>query len=138
MAQNKVVRFIHGYSYRTSLRVEDYKNIGWLNVENRVIQLRLNHVHKIFYDNCSSYMKNNFNLVSQTHSYSSRNSSHNFHLPHVDSFTSATFYYNAIKDWNSLPSNIRNVKSKFTFKKLVKRHLLYSMEQRVKSDFIVF
>ena len=98
MAQNKVVRFIHGYSYRTSLRVEDYKNIGWLNVENRVIQLRLNHVHKIFYDNCPLYMKNNFNLVSQTHSYSSRNSSHNFHVPHVDSLLQQLFIIMLLKN----------------------------------------
>ncbi len=69
VVQNKVVRFIHGYDSRTSLKVKDFSSIGWLNVQNRVKQLRLNHVHKIVNKKCPSYMNNNFRLVSDIHSH---------------------------------------------------------------------
>ena len=45
VAQNKVIRFIFGYHSRTSLKFSEFSSLGWLNVENRVKQLRLNHVY---------------------------------------------------------------------------------------------
>lgn len=138
IAQNKAVRFIHDVKCRTSLKVSDFSNIGMLNVENRVKQLRLNHVHKIFNNTCPSYMHENFEFVSKTHAYFSRNSIDNFHVPHVNSFTSNTFYYQAIQDWNSLPHKTKILKNKFAFKKEVKLHLMDNMKCAEQSDFMYY
>jgi hypothetical protein len=138
VTQNKVVRFICGYDYRTSLKVSDFCKIGWLTIENRVKQLRLNHVHNIFNNNCPSYLHNNFSLVSKTHSYSCRHSVDSFHVPLVDSFTSTSFYYQAICDWNSLPNNIKLLKNRHSFKKAVKSELIESMKSAEQADFIFY
>ena len=97
-------------------------------MENRVKQLRLNHVHKIYYNKCPSYLHDKFVRVCQTHSYNSRNSSVNFHVPLVDSFTSKTFYYHAIQEWNCLPLKVKTLKNKYAFKKEVKIYLLEDMK----------
>ena len=138
VVQNKVVRFIHGYDSRTSLKVKDFSSIGWLNVQNRVKQLRLNHVHKIVNKKCPSYMNNNFSLVSDIHSHNSRNSKGNFYLPQVNCFTSTTFYYQAIKDWNSLPADVKNVSYIYEFKKKVKTALTDNMKLKENADFIFY
>ena len=54
--QNKTVRFIKSMDPRTNLK----PSLGFLNVENRVKQLRLNPAHKIFNNTCPSYLKNYF------------------------------------------------------------------------------
>ena len=137
-AQNKVIRFIHGYDFRTSLTVNDFKSIGWLNVENRVKQLRLNHVHKIYNKKCPSYMYDNFQLVSDIHSHNSRYSKSNFYVQSVNSFTIDTFYYQAIQDWNSLPPCVKNVRNKYEFKSKVKSVLVENMKFKEEADFIFY
>jgi hypothetical protein len=44
---------------RTSIKQTELSSLGFLNVKNRVKQLRLNHDHKIFNNACPSYLKNN-------------------------------------------------------------------------------
>lgn len=138
VAQNKVIRYIHGYNSRKSLKCIDFSSIGWLNVENRVKQLRLNHVHKIFNKKCPSYMYDNFDLKSDVHCYNSRGSEGNFHIPHVNSFTISTFYFQGIRDWNSLPLDIKMERNKFAFKKKVKAQLSENMKQIEQADFIFY
>lgn len=135
VAQNKIVRFINNFHCRTSLSVASFADLGFLNVEQRCRQLRLNHVHKIFYDKCPSYMKDNFAKCNEVHSYGSR-SNLKFYVPHNGGFTAASFYFNGIRDWNMLPNNIKDTESKYVFKKLVKTHLLNEMEKFEKSVFL--
>ena len=59
VAQNKTVRFIKSMGPRTSIKQTELSSLGFLNVKNRVKQLRLNHDHKIFNNACPSYLKNN-------------------------------------------------------------------------------
>ena len=49
--QNKVVRFILALHHRKSFTYIEFEKLGFLNISNRVKQLRLNHVHIIKYDN---------------------------------------------------------------------------------------
>ena len=117
VAQNKIVRFIENVHCRTSLSVASFADLGFLNVEQKCRQHRLKHVHRIFYDKCASYMKDNFAKCNKVHSYGSR--SHLFfYVPHNYGFTAASFYCNGIRDWNMLPNNIKDTKSKYAFKKL--------------------
>ena len=56
IAQNKVIRFINQLEPRTRITSDILMNLNLLNVETRVKQLRLNHMHKIFYNLCPSYL----------------------------------------------------------------------------------
>ena len=47
--QNKCVRFIQNTGNKTRVDHNVLKDINFVNIENRVKQLRLNHVHKIYY-----------------------------------------------------------------------------------------
>jgi hypothetical protein len=131
ITQNKVVRFILNYSPRTSLLNSDFKTLGILRIEDRVKQLSLNHVHKIVHGKCPSYMYENFNKVTDLHSYKTRKCAFNFFVPLVNSASAATFYFNSIKAWNNLPEVIKSQKRYQRFKMEVKKYFLslYNTDQ---------
>ena len=58
-AQNKVIRFINSLGPRLRVIIDTLGESNLLNVETLVKQLGLNHVHKIFYDLCPTYLKEN-------------------------------------------------------------------------------
>ena len=67
--------------------------LNLLNVETRVKQLRLNHVHNFFYNLCPQYLKENFVPLNDVHYYSTRSSRYNFLFPHCRNFDNSAFYY---------------------------------------------
>lgn len=121
--QNKCIRFIKNMGSRTSIDCNVLDSVGLLNVENRVKQLRLNHVHKIFYNKSPSYMKYNFTKIKDCHQQYTRSSEFNFWVPSIKGQQKFTFYYNAIKDWNFLPNSLKSIKNTNAFKIGVKQFL---------------
>ena len=101
----------------------------------RVKQLRLNHVHNIVSQSCPSYLAFNFNKKNTTHSTRSGDSS--FYVPSIKGGESSTFYYNGIKDWNSLPLSVRNLESKRKFKSEVKKVLFLELENAHNHEFVM-
>ena len=83
-----------------------------LNVDSRVKQLRLCHVHNFFNETGPSYLSEHFIKVSDVHHHFTRGSTENCEIPSVSGVAATTFYYSGIKDWNSLPLD---VKQKCTF-----------------------
>ena len=71
-------------------------------------------------------MKENFVNVKDFHKYQTRFSEHNFTIPDYQGPKSHTFYYSAIKDWNSVPEKLKtiqdNKKFKFELKKFLQLH----------------
>ena len=108
-----------------------------LNVDFRSKQLRLSHVHKIFIGTGPSYLSEYFIKVSDVHHHLTRGSTENFIVPSVSGVTATTFYYSGIKDWNSLPSD---VKQRCTFKgfKSAARQYLRHQVQHMESDTYIF
>ena len=98
ITQNKVVRFILNYKPRTSVTVKDFENMRWLNVENRVKQLRLNHMYKIYYKKGPPYLGTNFVCSSDVRSYNTRSSNYNFIVPQCNSIMKQAFLYNTKLD----------------------------------------
>ena len=101
VAQNKVIRFINQLGPRERITNEILSELNLVNVDTRVTQVKLNHVHKIVNNKCPAYMKENFVNVKDFHKYQTRFSEHNFIIPDCQGPKSHTFYYSAIKDWNS-------------------------------------
>ena len=79
IAQNKVIRFILNLKSRDSIKVQELAKAGFLNVADRVTQLKLLHVFKIKNKICPTYMTTDFNLQSDMQNrISTRASAHNF------------------------------------------------------------
>ena len=68
----------------------------------------------------------NFNKISDTALRNcTRASANNFFLPRVKGQGIHTFYYSAIKNWNSLPANIKKIQNENTFKDKAKRNISF-------------
>ena len=110
-----------------------------LNVEARVKQLRLNHVFNIVQGLAPNYLQENFTLVSSTSRYATRSSSNrNFIVPQIYTYEAGTFYYSAIKDWNGLPVDIKEITNKDTFKDALKQFLKQKSRECEEDSFVYF
>jgi len=136
IVQNKVVRFILGLHHRKSITYIEFEKLGFLNISNRVKQLRLNHVYNIFNNKCPDYMHKNF--TKKLSSHSTRSSSMNYNIPSIKGCESTTFYYSGIKDWNSLPESVKNCNNKNRFKTNVKKYLMEKLKNSYQSEFIFY
>ena len=118
--QNKIARYVLNYGPRCHIGPEELSKIGWLNVEQRVNQLKLSHVFKIHKNKCPNYLKEQFTEISTLYNYNTRSSNYNFYVPSVNGIADRTFYYTGIKCWNSLPDDIKAINDQAVFKKSVK------------------
>ena len=121
--QNKIVRFILDLGPRSHIGQDELDRVGFLSVKDRVQQLKLNMVFKIFHGTSPDYLKSNFTRLSTLHTYSTRGSPYNFHVPKTQGQACSTFFFTAIGHWNNLPSNIKEINNISRFKKAVKKHL---------------
>jgi hypothetical protein len=126
---NKIARFVLNLGPRQHIGPMELTKIGWLNVQSRVAQLKLNIVHSIFHRQCPPYLLENFESIS--HQYNTRSSNLNFKIPNSTTIIQTTFYYSGIKLWNALPKIIQNIENKHNFKFHLKKHLAEQMVQQV-------
>ena len=133
--QNKMVRFILNLPPREHIGQVHLNSIKILNIQDRVKQLRLNHVFNVFHASGPSYLQQFFSKVSNVHSHGTRSRSYNFHVPHHKSLAADTFYYNGIIDWNSLPYHVKSISDKHAFKAHVKTHLSQSSLNRELAEY---
>ena len=120
--QNKVVRFVLDLDPRAHVGQEQRKELGLLSVKDRVIQLKLNQVFKIYHGLSPDYLNFNFTRISSLHHYSTRDSPHNFTVPRVQGQANNTFY-SGIQHWNSLPNSVKQVNKFPKFKEAAKKYL---------------
>ena len=111
-------------------------SIKLLNSQDRVTQLRLNHVFKIFNGTSPSYLCKNFIRAATAHSHNTRSSSYNFIVPGVKGIAKKTFYYNAILNWNDLPAHIQSNGNLDDFKKAAMNDLAAKALKRESDDFV--
>ena len=160
IAQNKIVRFILNLNHRKSVAYIEFENLGFLNVcnrvkqlrlnhvynrvkqlrlnhvYNRVKQLRLNHVYNIFNNKSPEYMHNNFKRNISL--YGTRSSNSDFYIPPIKGGESTTFFYSGIKGWNPLPDPIKSCNNKNSFKINVKKCLMEGLGSSFHSEFIFY
>ena len=91
VAQNKIARFIKNLEPRSHIGSYELGTLNLLNVESRVKQLQLNHVHKVFNQTCPPYMSYDFKRVMDVHSHDTRGSSSNFVVPKSNATIQKTF-----------------------------------------------
>ena len=110
--------------YSSHIGREEFEKLGMLKVEDRIKQLKLNHVFKIDHDEAPEYLISHFRKFSNFHRYSTRGSSTNFILPKVKGQACNSFFFTGIKEWNLLPNHVKTSKIHVQFKKAVKSHFL--------------
>ena len=100
---NKVVRFILNLQPSSVINYSVLSKISMQKVEDRVKQLRLNHVFNIYHEYGPQYMylHQNFIRVLNSHVFNTRGRTHTFTVPSIKGCESESFYYNAILDWNN-------------------------------------
>ena len=133
--QNKLVRFVLDYNGRRSLFPEDFSKIGILNVSDRVKQLRLGHVFNIHKGKAPVFLSQGFDRAERR--YTTRSSPLNFTVSQAKGVGVNTFYYNGVRDWNSLPHEAKSANCRNTFKLLVK-HYLSNQSTLVFNDPFIF
>ena len=94
VAQSKTVRLIKSMGPRTSIKQPELSSLGFINVENRLKQLRLNYTHKIFNNAYPFCLKNNFIKIYEhdNHKHNTRSSHFNCVTPKIKGVDS-TFYH---------------------------------------------
>jgi hypothetical protein len=128
VVQNRMMRFILDKDHRDHIGRTEFHSINFVNVHNRVTQLSLNIVHKMFYRNTPEYLRSFFIRSSDVHSHNTRNCQYNFKIPvsSVNSVVQKSFSYNVVKAWNALPNNIKGKPQYNCFKQATKHHLVHS------------
>ena len=96
------------------------KTLGWLNMDNFFHYHVMTYIHRcIHYPNPITQL-----LAPISHSHSTRSASLNYALPRIKSNRGKqSFQFFAAHAWNSLPSNIKAIPSKETFKRYLFDHI---------------
>ena len=124
VVQNKLIRFILKLEPRSHIGDVEFKKPGMLKVEDRVKQLKLNHVFKIYNEIAPEYLNSHFSKLSNTHRYNTRGSATNFLVPKAKGQQCNTFFFTGIREWNLLLTQVKTSKTHGQFKKAVKSHFL--------------
>ena len=100
---------------RKHLSSEHFKSLGWLPIEQRVEQLKLNHVYRVLGGIAPTYLSGRLTL--NNHSHNTRSSQSSLVIPHHGTYGKSVFCITGAKLWNSLPASSPSL---VNFKKKVK------------------
>ena len=136
VTQNKVIRFILNLDNRAHIGNEELIKAGFLNVTDRVKQLKLGHVFKIKSKTSPYYLSTNFQRLNENENrIVTRATANNFFKPRI---CPNTFAYSAICEWNELPSNIKDIKGEKNFKDSLKKCILEEAKKKDTNQFIYY
>ena len=121
--QRKMVRFVYGLDNRAHIGFAELASLSWLSVPDRVLFFKLVHMFRVKHGSAPHYLRSRFTSVSETHSYSTRGSSVNFHLSRSIAQAPSSFTFTVINQWNRLPDSIKEINSLPAFKRALKSHL---------------
>ena len=134
--QNKMIRFILKLDNRAHIGNDELIRAGFLSVSDRIKQLKLGHVFKIWNKTCPSYLTENFSRLNEnTDRSETRSYAYNFQVPRI---STTTFAYTAIKEWNYLSNKIKDIKGEQSFKENVKKFIREAAKELESSHFIYF
>ena len=136
VAQNKTIRFILNLDNRAHIGNQELEKAGFLQVPDRVKQLKLGHVFRIKEKTCPHYLTTNFQQLSENENrITTRAKANNFYKPRM---CTNTFAYSAIADWNSLPNNVKTIKNENKFKESLKKTILQDARKSKENPYIYY
>ena len=122
--QRKMFRFIKGLGPRDHVDRSHLRDLSWLCIPDRVSYFKMMHLFRIRHKLAPAYLMSNFKAVSTAHSHDTRGSHLNFVLPHYLSKSPNSFSFTAIKHWNALPNDLKEINIFRVFKQRLKSYLL--------------
>ena len=122
VVQNKIIKYILDVPPRTHVGAPEFCSVHLLPVPLRVEQLKLNHMFNIMNGTSPEYLKCEISVMGND-GHNTRSGHRACVVPSVKSFGLRTFFYTAIKLWNSLPLRTQTIINKCMFKKSVKTML---------------
>ena len=128
IAQNKAARLALHCSKRTHI-VDMHRDLSWLSVEKRLQSRVITFFRNVQVDKKPQYFYDQITYTKEKHEHMTRQATSGHLLapkPRTNLLKSSVTY-RAIMEWNSLPGYFAEIKSKTTFKKKLKYHLLASM-----------
>ena len=88
---------------------------------------------------CPEYLKVNYTLIGNTdQGIRTRASRNNFFLPRVINQGVHTFYFSAVKEWNLLPTEIKELTNIDHFKTSLKAYMLSQHLNKKRSPYIFY
>ena len=84
----------------------------------------MSHLFRIRHNLAPTYLLPNFRAISTVHSHNTRGSSFNFQLSRELSLSPSSFAFTAIKQWNGLPNNLKDIHEFRVFKRKLKQFLI--------------
>ncbi len=110
-------------------KVKDNWNNSWLNISNLIHYDRAVMVYKIMNRICPEGLWNKYQPRSLHSTYATRHCN-DLEIPRYKTeFAKKGFHFSALKAWNNIPLQIRNVPSLDRFKKNTKAYLKSSQTQ---------
>jgi len=120
--QTRAARILTGTSPEIS-RNTIYKELSWINLQNRRNFNKCALVFKCLHGLAPEYLIDNYTFNHQIHSYSTR-SANNLHIDKATTkYYSNSFRISSQKLWNNLPSHIKDCDTLNSFKNQLSKHL---------------
>ena len=117
--QRKMVRFVVGMGAREHVAEGDIFSLGWLPIWRRAEYFMTMHAARVKMSISPGYIAQNFVLASDAHSYGLRQHEYNFSISSCH-FPVCSFTRTAIKLWNSLPSELKQIGNIAVFRRRLK------------------
>ena len=124
VVQRRMVRFVFSMGPMEHVDTRELGKLMWLNITDRVKYFSLIHVFKIRSGLAPDYLTEHFQPLSATHTYNTRGHLHNYFVSKEISNAPSSFAHNAIKFWNALPLDLKELQSLTVFKRRLKLYLL--------------
>ena len=122
--QRKMVRYVKGWDARHHVSPLNISSLSWISIPNRVEFFKMMHLFRIRHNLAPRYLLSNFVSIDSVHSHNTRGSNFNFALPRYLSLSPHSFAFTAIKQWNSLPNELKCVGVFRVFKQRLKLYFL--------------
>ena len=121
--QRKMVRYVYGWGPRSHVGSATFRELGWLQISDRVRYFVLLHAFRIKKGLAPSYLLRSFVQVAAVRGHHTRASNHGFHISRDD--VPGGFTYFAKVQWNDLPVELKSIDSMAIFKVRLKRYLMH-------------
>ena len=122
--QRKMARFVFSLENRAHIGTAELRSLSWLTFPDRVNYFKLIQLFKIRSGSAPHYLNADFKLVSESHAHVTRGSRFNYQVPKSLAQAPTTFSFTVVKQWNSLPTFLKEPMCLPSFKRRLKEYLL--------------
>ena len=130
LAQNRAARLALNCSFKTNVAMMHHRLV-WLTVEAKLTSRIITFSRNAIIEGKPDFFRDQLFNAGLKHNYQTRQVSSGYlGLPKPNSeLLKKTVIYRATQQWNSLPGNIKRIKSKYLFKRSIKQILMRETTQ---------